>query len=164
MTDKLGFIGLLGFKLIFEKDGYFGQESNFFFYVPFRFVGKEPKGRPRGRRLAILPLPLGTPTPSNALFVLTYRSSLPPLSACRTFRSAWILRPLFLLTWHTFGLFRVKHPENAKRGRAFLQKCSLCTSFHPLKASRSKSTPVFLFAFFGHFLAFFFLERKRERK
>ena len=57
-----------------------------------------------------------------------------------------------------------QHPENASVGAAFLLKCSLCTSYHPLKACRSKPTTVFLFAFFGYFLSFFFCERKRERK
>ena len=32
--------------------------------------------------LAILPLPLGTPTPSNALFVRTFRSSRPMIPLC----------------------------------------------------------------------------------
>jgi len=45
-----------------------------------------------------------------------------------------------------------QHPENASVGAAFLLKCLLCTSYHPLKASRIKSTTVFLFAFFGDYV------------
>ena len=42
MPDKMKFIGLLGFKLMFEEDGDFVQIL-FLFYVPFRIAGKEPK-------------------------------------------------------------------------------------------------------------------------
>jgi len=53
--------------------------------------------------------------------------------------------------------------RNDRRSIIFTTQNSLLL-LSEFSACRSKSTTVFLFAFFGHFLAFFFLERKRERK
>ena len=57
-----------------------------------------------------------------------------------------------------------QHPENASVGAAFLLKCSHCTSFQPLKASRLKSTTVFLSSFCEHFSSFFLERRKKNAK
>ena len=69
MTDKLKFIGLLFFKLMFEEDRYF-YRFLFLFYVPFRIAGKEPKGRPKERGECDFSPFLWNPIPI-ALFVHT---------------------------------------------------------------------------------------------
>ena len=58
MTDKLEFIGLLGFKLMFEEDGNFAQIL-FLFLCSFPHRRKGTKGATKGKgRLRFHPFPL----------------------------------------------------------------------------------------------------------
>ena len=105
------------------------------------------------------------------ILLTQYIPSLPAgarLPAFRTLRSAWFFRPLFLLTWHTFGLF---HPFCVnKKLKTHLREHSRQS---PVPKSRScflsefsgiGRTCFFFFLWFAFFLLFQKKEERNERK